>query len=157
MNCSNAYQPRVLDCSEDLSYPYYPDPLYQVGEHFSLTGILKNTIRNYTLVSSMSFATTCNPFQARSEKKLSSSRWKNIFFMQLISKWQATYGSTGDVTPWHGDPICPESFPDCYLDAHSPEVAVSLNVFVHFRFQLVPTHPEVVTKSLQNVSHFSVP
>ena len=35
------------------------------------------------------------------------------------------YGSTGDVTPWHGYPICPDSLPDCYIDDNSEEVKIS--------------------------------
>ena len=39
--------------------------------------------------------------------------------------FQAMYGSTGDLTPWHGFPICPDSFPDCYLDGNSEEVKIT--------------------------------
>ena len=39
------------------------------------------------------------------------------------------YGSTGDVTPWHGYPICPDSLPDCYIDDNSEEVKVSFRIF----------------------------
>ena len=39
------------------------------------------------------------------------------------------YGSTGDVTPWHGFPICPDSLPDCFLDDNSEEVKISFRIF----------------------------
>ena len=57
----------------------------------------------------------------------------NILFIQatfyfasnnFLNIFQAMYGSTGDVTPWHGFPICPDSFPDCYLDGNSEEVKI---------------------------------
>ena len=42
------------------------------------------------------------------------------------------YGSTGDVTPWHGYPICPDSLPDCYLDDDSEEVKISPSIIDNF-------------------------
>ena len=83
--------------------------------------------RNCILGSSMSSELTLKPFPALLERRSSSSRWSKNEDNHIITThllYEAMYGSTGDVTPWHGYPICPDSLPDCYLDGNSEEVKI---------------------------------
>jgi len=102
------------DCWEDASFPYYPDPLYQE--------LYFGFIRE---------------FHNHLETLPSIVRDKIIFI-------QAMYGSTGDVTPWHGYPICPDSLPDCYIDDNSEEFLEYVrftNLVFYTEYQ--PTQPRI--------------
>ena len=76
------------DCSHDDSFPYYPDPAYQ-DLYFQFVTIFREHLETLPLTVQ-----------------------KNILFIQ------AMYGTTGDVTPWHGVPIDPQ-FQNC--TEHSEE------------------------------------
>merc|ERR1719186_245471 len=72
-----------LNCSESIksceddSYPYYPDAKYQ-ELYFRYVTIFREHLETLPLVIQ-----------------------RNILYIQ------AMYGSTGDITPWHGNPIDP--------------------------------------------------